>query len=107
SCASRAACPGATWRFSSWGRPRPRNIAGAPRPPSPQAGREPLCNTVLLGVLGPALQVEPPSRTDALEQAAVVGDEDDRARVAGKRGLQLLDRRQVEMVGRLVEDEAV
>src|SRR5437763_15708410 len=46
-------------------------------------------------------------RTEAIEQAAVVRDEDDRARVAVERGLQLLDRRQVEVVGRLVQDEAV
>src|SRR5256885_6053787 len=46
-------------------------------------------------------------RPEALEQAAVVGDEDDGAGVAGERGLELLDRWEVEMVRRLVEDEAV
>ena len=43
----------------------------------------------------------------SLEQAAVVRDEDDRAGVAVERGLELLDRRQVEVVRRLVQDEAV
>src|SRR5438309_9091819 len=53
------------------------------------------------------LEVDSSGRPEGLQQAAVVRDEDDRALVAGERGLELLDRREVEMVGRLVQDEAV
>ena len=44
---------------------------------------------------------------DRLEQRPVVGDEQHRAREAVERLLELLDRGQVEVVGRLVEHEAV
>jgi len=41
------------------------------------------------------------------EHPAVVGDQQQRARVVGERLLQLLDRRQVQVVGGLVEDQQV
>ena len=44
---------------------------------------------------------------EPLEEQAVVRDEQHRAVVAGERALELLDRLDVEMVRRLVEDEAV
>src|SRR5207302_1481642 len=46
-------------------------------------------------------------RAEALEEAAVVRDEEDGADEAVERRLELLDRLEVEMVRRLVEDEAV
>ena len=51
--------------------------------------------------------IDPLIDADGVEQSAVVGDEDDRAGEGGQGLLELLDRRQVEMVGRLVEHEAV
>ena len=47
------------------------------------------------------------SMRDGLEQPAVVGDEEQGAVVAVEGGLELLDGGQVEVVGRLVEHEAV
>jgi hypothetical protein len=44
---------------------------------------------------------------DVLEQRAVVGDEQHRAAERIERRLELLDRRQVEVVRRLVEHQAV
>ena len=44
---------------------------------------------------------------DVVEQGAVVGDEQDRAAERVERDLELLDRGEVEVVGRLVEHEAV
>ena len=54
-----------------------------------------------------ASSVDRPGRRDGLEEAAVVGDDDERAVVRLQRRLELLDRLQVEVVRRLVEDEAV
>ena len=50
---------------------------------------------------------ELPRRRDRFEEAAVVGDDDEGAVVAAERLLELLDRLEVEVVGRLVEDEQV
>ena len=44
---------------------------------------------------------------DAVEEVAVVGDEDDRSVEALQLGFEDLQRVYVEVVGRLVEDEAV
>src|SRR6266576_167706 len=44
---------------------------------------------------------------EGLQEAAVVGDEEDGAVVAGEAALELLDRLDVEVVRRLVKDEAV
>ena len=51
--------------------------------------------------------LDPSVDADRLEQPPVVGDEDDRALERVQRLLELLDGGQVEMVGRLVEHEAV
>ena len=60
------------------------------------------------GHAGPgALERELARRRDALEEAAVVGDHDRRSLVDDERGLELLDRLEVEVVRRLVEHEAV
>ncbi|GAA3209960.1 Tex family protein [Streptomyces thermocoprophilus] len=45
--------------------------------------------------------------THRVEHAAVVGDQQQRALVGVERGLQLLDRRQVQMVGRLVQHQQI
>jgi hypothetical protein len=42
---------------------------------------------------------------DGIEHAAVVGHQQQGARVGRERGLRLLDRAQVEVVRRLVEDQ--
>ncbi len=46
-------------------------------------------------------------RRDAVEQVAVVGDQDERARELEQALLEHLERRDVEVVGRLVEDQQV
>src|SRR5437764_9220140 len=51
------------------------------------------------------LELDLSRRSEALEQAPVVRDEDDRPRVARERSLELLDCGQVEVVRRLVEDQ--
>src|SRR5438105_12036170 len=55
----------------------------------------------------PLLEHELPGGAEAFQQPAVVRHEDDGALEGLERGLELLDRRQVEVVRRLVEDEAV
>ena len=55
----------------------------------------------------PASSVDAAGEADVVEQRAVVGDEQHRAAERVERRLELLDRRQVEVVGRLVEHEAV
>ena len=55
----------------------------------------------------PSVETDDPGERDRLEQPAVVADQQERAVEAGDRLLELLDGRQVEVVGRLVEDEAV
>ena len=52
-------------------------------------------------------QLDAAGQADVLEQRAVVGDEQDRPVEAVERRLELLDRRQVEVVRRLVEHEDV
>src|SRR5579884_3914935 len=52
-------------------------------------------------------QLDRPGGAEALEEEAVVGDEQHRPVVAGERPLELLDRLDVEVVRRLVQDEAV
>ena len=52
-------------------------------------------------------ELDRPGQLDGLEQAAVVGDEQQRAVPRRERLLELLDGRQVEVVRRLVEHEAV
>ena len=53
------------------------------------------------------LETDLAGRPEAFEEAAVVRDEDDRAAVAVQRPLELLHGPEVEVVGRLVEDEQV
>ena len=51
--------------------------------------------------------LEPPGRLHRLEHPAVVGDQQQRPGVGGQRLLELLDGGQVEVVGRLVQDQHV
>jgi hypothetical protein len=51
--------------------------------------------------------VEVAGRADRVEEPAVVGDRDDRARGGGERVLEDLERVEVEVVGRLVEQQQV
>jgi hypothetical protein len=51
--------------------------------------------------------VEAPLRADRVEEPAVVGDGDDRARGLREGGLQHLERVEVEVVGGLVEQQQV
>ena len=66
----------------------------------------PCCRTQR-SVTTPVGDLEPAGGVHRLEHPAVVGDQQQRARVGGQRLLQLLDRGQVEVVGRLVEDQHV
>ena len=52
-------------------------------------------------------ELEDAGHTHALEEAPVVRDEDERAVEPAQRALEFLDGRQVEVVRRLVEHEAV
>jgi hypothetical protein len=52
------------------------------------------------------VEVDYPRDPDALEKSPVVRDQEQRALESAERALQLLDGRQVEVVRRLVEDEA-
>src|SRR3954467_9079427 len=52
-------------------------------------------------------QVECAGQLEPLEEAAIVGDDDEAALVALERRLEFLDRLEVEVVRRLVEDQAV
>ncbi len=54
----------------------------------------------------PPVELQDPLR-DVVQEVAVVGDGDDRARVLGEEALQPLDRLGVEVVGRLVEQQQV
>ena len=55
----------------------------------------------------PVAQLDHSGQLHPVEQLAIVGHEDDRALEGGERLLELLDRRQVEVVGGLVEHEQV
>ena len=59
------------------------------------------------GCQGGVRQGEDAVGLQAFQEAAVVGDDQQRSRVGGKRLLQRLDRRQVEVVGGLVEHDQV
>ena len=67
------------------------------------------CRTAIAAVVDdlPGDQLDRPGEAHLLEQHAVVGHEEHGPVEAVDGGLQLLDRRQVEVVGRLVEHEQV
>ena len=90
------------------GRPRRRLTNGdSPRPDAPS--RSGVADLRLRGTRRRSGRQSSMVRVmrDGVEEAAVVADEEQGAVVAVERVLELLDRREVEVVGRLVEDQAV
>ena len=67
---------------------------------------EPRRVVALPGNAGAAVELEDPT-CDVVEEVAVVGDGDDRARVVVQEALEPGDRLRVEMVGRLVEQQQI
>ena len=60
----------------------------------------------LVGNAAAAIELENPAR-DVVEEVAIVGDDEDRARIGAQMPLEPVDGLGVEMVGRLVEQEEV